>query len=424
MSTEKSDPNAAWAAQMAKGASEALAMVARQPVYDSGMAVVAYELLYRESASALKAMVTDARRATLRVLSNAALEIGLDRLAGGVPVHVTFPRELLMPGERLVPVNPERVVVQILDDVPATRDVIEALREMRSRGHKIAIGDFSSRESDRALLTVADVVKVALSREQGAELERTVQELKGHGLKLIAEEVETIEQFERCMELGFDAFQGGFLHHPETFRAVRVPSSKIGVLRLLTELSKEDSSIEEIEQLVAQDMSMSYRVLRCINSSFYNLPRKVESIRQAIVILGLDPLRQLCSLVALQGFDDRPPNLILVAMARARMCEQLGKLIGASDSGPYFICGLFSMLNVLTGVPIKQLVEELPLAPSIVSALVAEEGEIGAALHCARSYERGRWREVNFCGLPHNVIRAAYVDAVFWAEETRKLIQK
>lgn len=424
MSSDQSDTSALWAAQAAKGASEALAMVARQPLYDAGMAVVAYELLYRESASALKAMVTDARRATLRVISNAALEIGLDRLAGGVPVHITFPRELLSPEDRLVPVQPERVVVQILDDVPATRDVIEALREMRSRGHKIAIGDFSSRESDRALLCVADMVKIALSREQGADLRGTVQELKSHGLKLIAEEVETIEQFERCMELGFDAFQGSFLQHPETFRAVRVPSSKIGVLRLLTELSKPESNIEEIEHLVAQDMSISYRVLRCINSSFYNLPRKVESIRQAIVILGLDPLRQLCSLVALQGFDDRPPNLILVAMARARMCEQLGRLIGAPDSGPYFICGLFSMLNVLTGVPIRTLVEELPLAPSIVSALVAEEGELGAALHCARAYERGRWKEVSFCGLPPNVIRAAYVDAVFWAEETRKLIRK
>jgi AhpD family alkylhydroperoxidase len=97
---------------------------------------------------------------------------------------------------------------------------------------------------------------------------------------------------------------------------------------------------------------------------------------------------------------------------------------GCARPGPYFICGLFSMLNVLTGVPIRQLVEELPLAPSIVGPLVAEEGEIGAALHCARAYERGRWKEVNFCGLPHNVIRAAYVDAVFWAEETRKLIQK
>jgi EAL and modified HD-GYP domain-containing signal transduction protein len=168
---------------------------------------------------------------------------------------------------------------------------------------------------------------------------------------------------------------------------------------------------------------MSYRVLRCINSSFYNLPRKVDSIRQGIVILGLDPLRQLCSLVALQGFDDRPPNLLVVAMARARMCEQLGRLIGAPDSGPFFITGLFSMLNVLTGVPIRQLVDDLPLAPEIVSALVAEEGQLGAALHCVRAYERGRWKEVSFCGVPQNVIRAAYVDAVFWSEETRKLIK-
>jgi EAL and modified HD-GYP domain-containing signal transduction protein len=270
---------------------------------------------------------------------------------------------------------------------------------------------------------VADIVKVALSREQGGGLARTVQELKAHNLKLIAEEVDTIEQFERCMELGFDGFQGGFLHHPETFRAVRVPSSKIGVLRLLTELSKAEASVDEVEQLVSQDMSMSYRVLRCINSSFFNLSRKVESIRQAIVILGMDPLRQLCSLVALQGFYDRPPNLIVVAMARARMCEQLGRLIDAPDSGPFFITGLFSMLNVLTGVPIRQLVDDLPLAPEIVSALVAEEGQLGAALHCVRAYERGRWKEVSFCGVPQNVIRAAYVDSVFWSEQTRALIK-
>jgi len=404
-------------------ATEALAMVARQPVYDAAMTVVAYELLYRESASALKAMVTDARRATLRVIANSALEIGLDRLAGGLPVHINFPPELLAGSDHLLPVQPERVVIQVLDDLPATPEVLDALRALRARGHKIAVGDFSSRQSKRGLLDVADIVKVALSREQDADLEATVRELKGRGLELIAEEVESVEQFERCMALGFDAFQGDFLQHPETFRTVRVPSSRIGTLRLLTELSKPDQSINEIEQLVSQDMSMSYRVLRCINSSFYNLPRKVDSIRQAIVILGLDPLRQLCSLVALQGFDDRPPNLLVVAMARARMCEQLGRLIGANDAGPYFITGLFSMLNVLTGVPIGQLVEELPLAPTIVDALVSEDGELGAALHCVRSYERGRWKEVSFCGLPQNVIRAAYVDAVFWAEETRALIR-
>jgi c-di-GMP phosphodiesterase len=402
---------------------DALAMVARQPIYDAGMAVAAYELLYRESDSALKALVTDSRRATLRVIATAALEIGLDRLAGGLPVHINFPRELLAGGDTLLPLNPERVIIQVFDDVPATPDVLDALRALRQRGHKIAIGDFSSRDSNRTLLTVADIVKVSLSREQGTGLARTVQELKAHKLKLIAEEVETIEQFERCMDLGFDGFQGAFLHHPETFKAMRVPSSKIGVLRLLTELSKPETSIDEVEQLVSQDMSMSYRVLRCINSSFYNLPRKVDSIRQGIVILGLDPLRQLCSLIALQGFDDRPPNLLVTAMARARMCEQLGKLIGAPDSGPFFITGLFSMLNVLTGVPIRQLVDDLPLAPEIVRALTAEEGSLGAALHCVRAYERGRWKEVNFCGLSQNVIRAAYVDAVFWSEETRAMIK-
>lgn len=423
MSSDKGTPHDIPPAD-AKGANEALAMVARQPIYDSAMTVVAYELLYRESSSALRALVTDSRRTTLRVIANAALEIGLDRLAGGLPVHINFSRDLLVDGDHLLPVQPERVVIQVLDDLAPEPDVLAALQALRSRGHRIAIGDFSTRESARALLEVADIVKVALSRPQIDDLAGAVRDLKRRPLTLIAEEVQTVEQFERCVELGFDAFQGDFLQHPETFQAVRVPSSKLGVLRLLTELSRPEVSINEVEQLVAQDMAMSYRVLRCINSSFYNLPRKVDSIRQAIVILGLDPLRQLCSLVALQGFDNRPPNLIVVAMARARMCEQLGRLIGTDDSGPFFITGLFSMLNVLTGVPIRQLVEDLPLAPAVVGALVDEEGELGAALHCVRAYERGRWKDVSFCGLPPNVIRAAYVDAVFWAEETRSLMQK
>jgi len=403
---------------------DGLALVGRQPIYDRAMAVTAYELLYRETESSLKAMVTDERRATLRVIANAALEIGLDRLAGGLPVHINFPRDVLVDQNLLLPLQPESVVIEVLEDVPADDQVLASIRALRKRGHRIALDDYSARETDRALLDVADIVKVALSREDPAELPRTVRELKGRGLNLIAEEVETIEQFDRCIELGFDGFQGYFLQHPQTFKAQRVPSNKLGTLRLLTELARDDASVDDIEKIVSQDMSMSYRVLRCINSSFYNLPRKVESIKQAIVILGLDPLRQLCSLVALQGFDDRPPSLIVVAMARARMCEQLGRLVGTDDTGPYFITGLFSMLNVLTGVPVPRLLEDLPLAEPIEQALVKEAGTLGAALHCVRAYERGRWQDVAFAGLPQQVVRAAYVDAVFWAEQARKMMVK
>jgi len=411
----------AAASTEAKDDAESLALVARQPIYDDAMTVTSYELLFRGSPHAMKALVTDARRATLRVIANAALEIGLDRLAGNLPVHINYPRDLIV-GDYLLPLQPKRVVIEVLEDVPADDEVLAGIARLRAMGHRIALDDYSPRQSDRKLLDVADIVKLPIADEDPTELQRTVRDLKGRGLHLIAEQVETVEQFEHCIALGFDGFQGYFLQHPQTFQAQRVPSNRLATLRLLTELTREDISVQDIERLVAQDMSMTYRVLRCINSSFYNLPRKVESIRQAVVILGLDQLRQLCALVALQGFDDRPPNLLVVAMARARMCEQLGRLAGASDGGPYFITGLFSMLNVLTGVPIKQLVDELPLAAPVVRALLAEEGELGATLHCTRAYERGRWNDVGFHNLPENVIRAAYVDAVFWAEETRALI--
>src|SRR5690349_1415817 len=146
-----------------KAADDSLALVARQPIYDQGMAVIAYELLYRESGSALKAMVTDARRATLRVIANAALEIGLDRLAGGLPVHINFPRELLV-GDPMLPLHPSSVVIEVLEDVPADPEVLAGINALRKRGHTIALDDYTARESDRALLDVADIVKIALSR--------------------------------------------------------------------------------------------------------------------------------------------------------------------------------------------------------------------------------------------------------------------
>jgi len=401
--------------------SEALALVARQPVYDAAMTVIAYELLYRESPTAVKANVFDPRQATLRVIANAALEIGLDRLAGNLPVHINFPRELLIT-EQLLPLQPERVVIEVLEDVPAEPEVLAGIARLRARGHRIALDDYSPRRSDRALLDVADIVKIRISEVTGEELVRTVRELKDRGLTLIAEEVETVEQFEHCIALGFDGFQGHFLQQPQTFRAQRAPASRIGALRVIAALGDENTSIEEIEKLLSQDVTLAYRVLKCINSSYYNLPRKVDSIRQAVVILGLDNLRQLCTLVSLQGFDDRPPILFVNMMTRARMCEQLGKLAGVQQTGAYFITGLFSMLNVLTGTPTAQILDSLPLAPPVTRALLAEEGELGAALKCVRAYERGRWEQVVFGTLPQPVIRAAYVDAVFWAEQTRTLL--
>ena len=397
--------------------------VARQPIYDSAMAVMAFELLYRPSPSETRARIIDARQATLEVISSAALEIGLDRLSGGQPVHINFPMELLVDVPDL-PLPPNLVVIEVLEDVRAEPEVIEGIRKLRARGHRIALDDYSPHVSDPRLLEFADIVKLEITHPPAAELAKLVKELKPRGVQLIAENVETPEDFESCVALGFTGFQGYFLQHPQTFRAKRVPSSRLSTLRLVASLSNEQYSIDEVELLISQNVSMSYHVLRCINSSYYNLPRKIDSIRQAIVILGIDHLRELCSLLCLQGFDDRPPSLFVNAMTRARMCEQLGRLGGVKDTGPYFITGLFSLLNAMVGMPTQKIVEELPLSPAVSRALVAGEGDLGKALKCTRAYERAAWDHVTYGNLPPALIRATYVDALFWAEQARTLLAK
>jgi len=397
--------------------------VARQPIYDSAMAVMAFELLYRPSLAATRAKITDPRQATLEVISSAALEIGLDRLSGGQPVHINFPMELLADVPDL-PLPPSLVVIEVLEDVRAEPAVVAGIRKLRARGHRIALDDFSPKVSDPRLLELADIVKLEITHPPAAELRKLMGELQARGLQLIAENVETPEDFECCLELGFSGFQGYFLQHPQTFRAKRLPSSRLSTLRLVASLSNEQYSIDEVELLISQNVSMSYHVLRCINSSYYNLPRKVDSIRQAIVILGVNQLRQLCSLLCLQGFDDRPPSLFLNAMTRARMCEQLGQLGGANDTGAFFITGLFSLLNAMTGMPTQKIVEELPLSPAVCRALVAGEGELGNALKCTRAYERAAWDHVTYGNVTPALIRAAYVDALFWAEQARAMLAK
>jgi EAL and modified HD-GYP domain-containing signal transduction protein len=401
--------------------SQAEVFVARQPIYDSAMSVTAYELLYRHSSRVMTGQINDPGRATLHVITNAAVEIGLERLAGGLPIHIDYPHELLVTTPEL-PLRPELAVIEVLEPVPAGSEVIEGIKALRARGHRIALADYSARASDPKLLELADIAKIDIGKIGPTELPSLVKDLKGRNLRLIAEQVESLQEFERCIDVGFDGFQGNFLQHPQTFHAKRVPSNRLSTLRLVASLQSEDYSLDEVENLLSQNVSMSYHVLRCINSSYYNFPRKIDSIRQAIVILGIDNLRQLCALLCLQGLDDRPPSLYLFAMTRARMCEQLGRLAGTNDCGPYFITGLFSLLGALVGMPTQKIVEELPLSTAVSRALVAGEGALGEALQCARAYERAAWKHVAYASLPSHLIRAAYVDALFWAERARALI--
>jgi EAL and modified HD-GYP domain-containing signal transduction protein len=399
----------------------ALAVVARQAIVDASKDVVGYELLYRKAEAASAAEAGDGERATLEVIANAVLEIGLDRLSPNAPVHINYPRELLV--QRVVPpVFPQRVVIEVLDTVRADPETLAGLAALKAKGYVIALDDFSPAVTDMKLLDHADAVKLDLSQHAPEALEEMVTALKGRRLRLIVTHVETIDAFNRCVEIGFDAFQGYFLQHPKTFSARPIPVNRLGALRIVSLLQKEDSEVSDIERLVAHDLGLSYRILRCINSSYYGFSKKVDSIRQAVMILGFERLRQLCALVALRELGDRPPSVFVDAMARARMCERLGPMRGVRDTQALFILGLFSTLDVLTGMPMGEVLKELPLNEDITYALLTKQGFLGSVLREVIACERGAWEPIVFRGIKPEVIQAIYVEAIEWAEAAHRAV--
>jgi len=401
----------------------ALAVVARQAIVDASRNVVAYELLYRRTEAAAVAETLDGERATLEVIANAVLEIGLDRLSPELPVHINYPRELLV--KRVAPpVFAQRVVIEVLETVRADAEKLAAIAALRTRGHQIALDDFSPAVTDMKLLEHADIVKLDLSQHTPEDFAELATSLKARRLRLIAERVETVDDFERCVALGFDGFQGYFLQHPKMFSARPIPSNRLGALRIVSLLQKDDSEISDIEKLVAHDLGLSYRILRCINSSYYGFSKKVDSIRQAVLILGFERLRQLCALVALRELGDRPATVFVNAMARARMCERLGPLRGIRDGAALFILGLFSTLDVLTGMTMNDVLKELPLNEGLVHALLSHQGMLGGVLREAIAYERGAWQPTAFRGLKPEVLQAIYVESIEWAEKAHTAVSQ
>lgn len=390
------------------------ALVARQPIFDSTLAVVAYELLYR-TIGATSACFSNAAAATAEVIVSAAMDIGLDRLIGKAPAYINFPRELLIRPPPL-PMQPELVVIEVLEGVQPDSEVMAGLASLRSQGYRIALDDYDIRSANPLLLELADVVKIDVREYSADELQRCVRRIRETRVELVAEKVETRDELALCRELRFDYYQGYFLQRPEIVSTRRVPTNRLVTMKLLLDLHDPNVSVAVIEAAIARDVGISYRILRCINSSYYQLPRPVSSMRQAIMLLGFSELRKLCAAVMLAGLNDQPLYVVTQAMARAKMCEALCVNAGLNGSEIYFMTGLLSVVDVLLGLSLDDALRALPLSAPVKAALLRHEGPLGAALACALRYERGEWDGIVFMSLPTHAISETYRQAASWAD--------
>lgn len=392
--------------------------IGRQPIYDRALQLYAYELLYR-SGEENAAGMPDGDQATSQVILNAFTEIGIENLVGEHLVFINLTRGFII-GDNPLPLTQGKVVLEILEDIVIDAALIDAVRKLSQDGYLIALDDFIFHESLRPLIDVADIIKIdvrALTRET---VSAHVTELRRSKARLLAEKIETQEEFEYYKDLGFDYFQGYFFSRPKVIKHHALPTNRLAILRLLGRLHDPAVNIKELSELISQDISLSYKLLRNINSAFFGLPKKIESLHQAIVYMGNESIKTWVTLIAMSGINDKPHELMTISLVRAKMCEMLAERLRLPDKGTFFTVGLFSTLDAMMDAPLDQLVESLPLSKQVVDALLQHEGQAGQALHCALAYERGDWDQIDCTKMSEGMIVQSYLDAVAWADNAVK----
>ena len=395
--------------------------VGRQPIFDRDSNLYAYELLFRDG-SENAAGVVDGDQATSRVIINVFLEIGLDRIVGPQRAFINFTRRFFIDRESL-PLPAERVVLEVLEDVPPDAEVLAGLSEYVREGYLVALDDFVFDESLRPLIDLAHIIKIDLMALSRGELEEHVRLLRAYDVKLLAEKVETEEEFEYCKQLGFDYFQGYFLSRPNIIQGTQLPPNRLGLLQLLAKLQDPKVEVSDLEEIIGHDAALSYKLLRYLNSAFFALPREVESLRAAVIYLGTQMIQRWASLLLLARLDQRPSELMSQSLQRAKMCEMLARLAGRPHADRYFTVGLFSLLDAVMRVPLHEIVKALPLTSEVCDALLRFEGPYGEALASVIAYERGYFQEAKFADLTPAQMSEAYLESVSWESEARTLLR-
>jgi len=388
-------------------------LIARQPILDSKLSIFAYELLFRGSdvnESCVDEFNGDL--ATTQVINNAFMEFGIERLIGNKRAFINLTQSYIT-GEIELPFDPSHVVLEVLEDIEVTDEVVSGIQKYAEQGFTIALDDFIYSEEQLPLIEVASIIKIDILALTEAELIQHVALLKTKNVKLLAEKVETYAQYEQCKNLGFEYFQGYFFCQPKLINGKALPENKLAVLRILKNLQNPDVTMEEIEHLIREDVSLSFKLLRLLNSAAVCPPKRVESIKQGLIFLGLKSIKSWATVIAFSDLEVKITELMTTALMRAKMASELATYFQC-DKDAAFITGLFSLLDAIAELPMKSILHSLLLDEDINHALLQEgKTPLGELLLFIIKYESGHIDEI-----PSNItftqLNNAYLAATEW----------
>ncbi len=415
---------------MEKGGDEMEVFIGRQPIFNLHEQVVAYELLYRSKNVNAFPMV-DSDAATIDVLVNSFLSIGIEEVTKGKPSFVNFTENLLMSplNEYL---NPSLVVIEILEDVPITTHLVERVIELKLYGFKIALDDFILDDKVQVydeLFPYVDFIKVDFLLSpllERMEIENKVKENFPH-IKLLAEKVETRQQFEVAKHSGYELFQGYFFEQPQIITGTEIPANTIQYLYIITLLKEEEPNIQLLADNIERDISLTYKLLQMVNNSERRSKSKVRSIKQAIILLGVSNLRKWIYLLAMREMDKNADNdlfkeVMRTSLFRAKVCEKLAKLSYKKNFSEYFLVGMFSLIDTLLQRPLNVILQQLPFSEDITSTILGKQTEMTPYLEFSIALGKLDWSTLEDLAPQLNIdltkIDLFYNEAMEWAEKS------
>jgi EAL and modified HD-GYP domain-containing signal transduction protein len=368
---------------------------ARQPILNKKKHVVAYELLFRDSEKNCFPSEVSAEIATAKLLVNSYINCELEDITDGKPALVNFPTALLTDHlQQMVPY--QNIIIEILETVAPTDEMYEVLKTLFHRGYTLALDDFVYDPAWDRFLPFIKLIKIDIIETPLLTIAHLMPHFRKFNIKMLAEKVETYDEFAEAQALGFEYYQGYFFYKPEVI-VKESESSHPFLMSIYSEVMKDDFSYKSLSKLFEQDLDLTYKLLRFVNSSFFEHTNDITSIKQAIAFLGEHHLRKFVCLIVMANINpDKPSILIKSTILRAKICEVIAQLMGEKNLiEAAFLTGLFSTIDAILDKPLDKILTSLPLAQNINDALLKQQGSLSVCLEVAIAYMNGDWDIVN-----------------------------
>lgn len=398
--------------------------VARQPIFDRKQQVYGYELLYRMGTDNFYQGL-DGDRATAELIANSFLLIGMEPLTCGKRAFINFTGNLLK-NEIPVLLPKDSVAIEILENIDVDQSIVDACQKLKRLGYSLVLDDFVLNDKYLPLVKLADIIKIDFLECTSPETIAAIRRLGAENVRLLAEKVETQEAFKKAYDMGYHYFQGCFFSEPVILSGSDIPGYKLSYLKMLQEVNLPEFDFDRLEEIIKQDVSLSYKLLKYINSAAFGMRSQIKSIKHALVMLGTLEVKKWANLIILRGLGaDKPDEIMTGSVIRARFGELLAVPLGMKDrSSDLFLMGMFSMISAVIDRPIEDILSELPISEAIKEALMGREGHYKNIYQLIIAYEKANWETfmayASMLGLDSSTVPDLYVQSLTWANQVMR----